>query len=384
MKREGSRRAAGAFAMVGALVALAGFAEEINRVVLRVNGEIATLQDWRERRQGRIDQISTAEGLPLTERRQLIADAGRAAMKELFEELLVLSRARQLRIEASPAQIERAAANARERFGIDNEEEFERALAENGLTPAGFRARMARTIVFNQVLDREVQSKVAVSDEEAARYWREHPDEFRVGEQRQVEEVIVLDGSSLDAGAREALARDLVARAAAGGTLADAVAAAAPPEGSASGVVDLGWVERGALAAELDAAVYALEAPGAGGPVPGRGGLHVLRVVEIRPASVRPIEEVRERIVARLSGERFEQETRAFLERQAGAAYVVEDLPEDAIGYRQAPSGTADPLLALMRGTEESGAEALAPSSESAPAETAAPPAPESDAPPPV
>jgi hypothetical protein len=92
----------------------------------------------------------------------------------------------------------------------------------------------------------------------------------------------------------------------------------------------------------------------------------VLRVVEIRPASVRPLEEVRERIVARLSGQRFEEETRAFLERQATLAYVVEDLPEDAVGYREAPSGTADPLLELMRGAAE-GAAAPAPAESSAP-----------------
>lgn len=384
MKRKGSR-AAGVAAVVGALAAFAASAEEINRVVLRVNGEIATLHDWTERRQGRVDQISQAEGLPITERRRLIAEAGRAAMKEIFEELLVLSRARQLRIEASPAQIERAAASARERFGITNEAEFERALAENGMTPASFRERMARTIVFNQVLDREVQSKVAVSDEEAARYWREHPDEFRVGEQRQVEEVIVLDGSPLAPAEREALAEDIAARAAAGTALADAVAAAGASEGAVSGVVDLGWVERGALAAELDAAVFGLAAPGTGDPVSGRGGLHVLRVIEIRPASVRPIEEVRERIVARLSSERFESETRAFLERQAASAYVVEDLPPDAVGYREAPSGAADPLLALMREADPDDAAAESGAAEAAESgETTAPPTSAPDAPPPV
>jgi parvulin-like peptidyl-prolyl isomerase len=383
MKREGRNRAVGALVVAGALSALAGSAEEVNRVVLRVNGEIATLYDWVERRQGRIDQISQAEGLPIQERRRLIADAGRAAMKEIFEELLVLSRARQLRIEASPAQIERAAANARQRFGIESEEEFERALAENGMTPAAFRERMARTIVFNQVLDREVQSKVAVSDEEAARYWREHPDEFRVGEQRRVEEVIVLDDSPLDTAAREALARDLAARAATG-TLAEAVAAAGAPAGALSGVVELGWVERGALAAELDAAVFALEAPGVGAPVPGRGGLHVVRVVEIRPAAVRPLEEVRERIVARLSGQRFEEETRAFLERQAALAWVVEDLPADAAGYREAPTGTADPLLELMRGAAAGdAAPAVEPSGET-PAGSPAPPTPDTAAAPPA
>src|SRR5690606_30348522 len=97
MRREGNRRAAGVVAIVAALVAPVASAEEVNRIVLRVNGEIATLHDWIARRESRIEQITQAEGVPIAERRQLIAEAGRAAMKEIFEELLVLSRARQLR-----------------------------------------------------------------------------------------------------------------------------------------------------------------------------------------------------------------------------------------------------------------------------------------------
>ena len=75
----------------------------------------------------------------------------------------------------------------------------------------------------------------------------------------------------------------------------------------------------------------------------GRGGMGDVYEAE---------DTVRERIVARLSSERFETETRAFLERQAASAYVVEDLPPDAVGFREAASGAADPLLALMRAAE--------------------------------
>ena len=103
--------------------------------------------------------------------------------------------------------------------------------------------------------------------------------------------------------------------------------------------------------------------------------LHVVHVAEIEPESQQPLSEVEEQIRSRLGAERFEMRTREFLDEQAALAYVVENLPDDAVGYRTAATGTTDPLRALLEGD--------APAAEDAPpaAEVVAPevvePAPE-------
>jgi len=362
---------AGALAAAVPLAAQEGAAAElVNRIVLRVDDEIATLSDWKERTATRIEQIGSVEGMALEERRRLVADAGRAAMREIFDELLVLSRARQLHLEATPAQIDRAVDNAKRSFGIDDDEAFRRALVDNGFSVESFRARMARSILFNQVMDVEVQSRIVVEDEEIARHWRGHQDDFRTPEQRRVEDLVVREDGPLDEPARVALAADLAARLAAGATLDEAIAGAAVPDGAIS-AVDLGWVEAGGLAPELDAVVQQLVEGGVSAPVAGRGGLHVLRVAEVRPSVVRPLGEVREQIAAELSQGRYEKAMAEFLERQAARSYIVENLPAEAIGYRAAVVGTADPLFVLMRGT------AAAPeATTTAPLADEAPPAP--------
>lgn len=362
---------AGALAAAAPLVAQEAAAPElVNRIVLRVDDEIATLSDWKERTATRIEQIGSVEGMSLDERRRLVADAGRAAMKETFDELLVLSRARQLHLEATPPQIDRAIDNAKRSFGIDDDEAFRRALVDNGFSVESFRTRMARSILFNQVLEIEVQSKIVIEDEEIARHWRSHQEEFRTPEQRRVEDLVVREDGPLDESARAALAADLAARLVAGATPTEAIAGAAAPEGAVS-AVDLGWVEAGSLAGELDALVQQLAEGGVSAPVAGRGGLHVLRVAEVRPSVVRPLSEVREQIAAELSQGRYEKAMAEFLERQAARSYIVEDLPAEAIGYRAAVVGTADPLFVLMRGATAAPAAAAAP-----PADVSAPPAP--------
>ncbi len=325
--------------------------EEVNRIVLRVNDKIATLAQYNDRRDGRIAAVARAAELPADERRKLAADAGRSAMREIFEELLVLSRAQQLRLEASPSEIDGAVDNARRRFGVASDEEFERGLAESGSSMAEFRTRMAQNLIFNEVLQREIQPRIKVDDEEIARYWREHQAEFNVLERRKVEELVVRDSAGATADERRALAaalRDLLVE---GKSLADAIAAQGAAESTL--VLDHGWIERGTLDAQLETTVLELGAGGIGGPIDGRGGLHILRLIEIDPAKVKPLDQVRPEITNKLQEGLFETESAKYLDELATHAFVVESLPPDAIGYRTASAGERDPVRELMRGGRE-------------------------------
>lgn len=350
-------------------------AELVNDIVLRVNGEIATLAEYRDRRESRIEQISQASDLSLEDRRRLVAEAGRVTMREMYEEMLALSRAHQLRLTVTPAQVDQAIDAQQKRFGFETQRELEDALAQSGLTLAEFRRRTERSMLLNAVLEREVQSRIVVGDEEVARYWREHAEEFARPEQRQVEELVVRDDSGLGSAERSRLAASIAERAAAGEEMA-AIAADAP-EGAVAGPIEHGWVERGTLVDELDRVAWELPAGGASAPLDARGGLHVLRVVEIRPARTRPLEEVSDAIRSKLGQERFEKRAREFLDELGRTALVVENLPEDAVGYRDTTSAESDPLRDLLHGPVAPAASAAEPA---APAEsTAAPTSPPDD-----
>lgn len=364
-------KTASACAAVLLLAALPAGAEEINRIVLRVNDKIATLHDYEQRRGARLEAIAASAELPLEDRRRLSAEAGRATMREIFEELLVLSRAQQLRIEATPAKVDRAVDQARRRFGIESDEELAAAIAQSGGTLEEFRARLARNILFSEVVQREVSPKVAIDDEEVARYWREHPDEFAVPERRRVQEAVVRQDGALSAAEQAALAARLRDAVIGGRSVADAVAAAAAAADAL--VLDHEWIERGTLDAALEAAVWELDAGGVAGPLPARGGLHVLHLLEIRPPSQQPLEQVRPQILARMQEAEFEKRSTAFLDELAHTALIVERLPEDAVGYRTAEAGERDPVRALLQRAGE--ARRAAPGGTDAAPASAPPPA---------
>ncbi len=309
-------------------------AEPLNRVVLRVNGEIATLADYEARKQSRLASIGEAQGLSTEDRRKMAAGAGRATMREIFDELLVMSRAHQLRLGPTTGQIDAAVESTRKRMGLEDEAQFETALAQSGLTLAAFRERMEQNLAFNETMQREVQSKVKVEDDVLLRLYRDNAGRYQTAERRRVEELVVREDSGRSAEERRALAEEL-ARAIGGGEAMSAAIARLGAD-AVAGPIDLGWVVAGELADVLDRAVWHLGAGQVSAPVEGRGGLHVLRVAEVEAAKTRPFEEVKEEIRAEEGQRGFEQAARDFLAELERTAYVVENVPEEAKGYRDA------------------------------------------------
>ncbi|MCL4837140.1 MAG: peptidyl-prolyl cis-trans isomerase [Thermoanaerobaculia bacterium] len=335
------------------LAAAALPAEEINRIVLRVNDRIATQKEYESRRDDRVQMLASAQGLDEAERRRLVAEAGRATMKEIFDELLILSRAQQMRVIVTRDQINRALAASRERYGLASDEEFAAALAEAGLRLDDYRVRLERQLQWQEVIGREVQPRIKVDEEAVQRFYRENADRFRVPERIEVQEIVVLEQARPgDPEGLRALADGIHGRLVAGEGMAE-VAATHAERGETSALVELGWVERGELDTALEAAAWALAPGEISAPVPARGGLHIVRVAAREPAGLRPLAEVRAQIEAAEQDRQYEREMGRYLAELAARAFVAESLPPDAAGYRElAPPAEVDPLAPVATRSE--------------------------------
>lgn len=333
-------------ALVAGLAPLAGAAaaEVLNKIVLRVNDRIATLYDYQQRRD-EVLQALARQDLDPAERRRLRDQAGELVFKDLYEELLLLSRADQLGVDITEPQVDAALAEMRESFGIKTDEEFQRAAAQSGLTIAQLRDQVRRNLKMRGVMEREVYTRVDVDEEDLRRYYNRHPEEFRLPEQVRLQEVVVLDTSALDAAQREQLARQLRQELAGAGTAGTGEAVARhAAEGTTSNLIDLGWVDRGDLDPELERAAWNL-APGAiSEPVPGRGGLHLIQMVERRPSRVQSFAEVSEQIARKERNRVYQEEMIEYMTELQEKSLIVAEPPAEAAGYRrllgtEAPAG---------------------------------------------
>ena len=312
-----------------------------NRVVLRVNDRIATLYDYERAVNEQIASVRNTPGLTEQERQERVADAGRLVMKALFEELLLESRADQLAVVIEESEVEEQLGATRDRFGFETGEQFRQALAQQGMREEDFRSQIHKQLRHNVVRGREVAPRVVVEDEDLRRFYRDNEERFRIPERARFEEIVVLETvvPADRLAPLSALART---------RMMTGESAAEVAEGLGEGVtaVDVGWVTAGDLAPALDAVAWELEVDGVAEAVVARGGLHVLKMLERTPATVRPFEDVRDAIQQEERNRLFAEEYDLYMTELADAAYIVERLPEDARGYRpvESPSLDADAL----------------------------------------
>ncbi len=317
-----------------------------NRVVLRVNDRIVTLYEYQRAVAVQIRDIRNAPGLTDQRRQELLGEVGQIIMKALFEEQLILSRADQLAVVVDESDVEEQIRGMWERAGIETEEQFRDALAQQGMREQDFRDQMRKQLRSNIVRGREVAPRVELADEDLRRFYRDNQERFAIPERARFEEVVILEGA-VPADRMAPLASLARTR------LVSGEAAAEVTEGLGEGAtaVDVGWVTPGDLASALDAVAWDLQPGEVAEAVSARGGLHVLKMLEREPASVQPFEDVRDAIEREERGRLFDEEYLLYMEELAEAAYIVERLPEEAVGYRPvaSPSLDADALGLLSR-----------------------------------
>jgi parvulin-like peptidyl-prolyl isomerase len=322
-----------AFALAPALAQEAR-AEVLNRLVLRVNDQIATLYDYQQHREELTRDILHREQDP-GERQRLLGQAGEMAYADLYRELLLQSRADQLGVEVTEAQVDATLAQIRQNNNIKTDDEFNQALAQSGMTMAQLRAQVRKQLRVQEVRGRDVQGRVKVDEEDLRRYYRKNLEQFRQPEQVQLREVVVLDEGGLPTAAdRQRLAAEIRAKVQGGASLADAVADSAK-KGTTSNAIDLGWVSPGDLDKNLEAAVWKLPKGSVGEPVQARGGLHLVQVLDRRESRVPPFNEVVEVIRAREQEIRFRQETAKYMVELEKKSLIVANPPAEAANFRR-------------------------------------------------
>ena len=350
------------------LLPAAGVAQTllIDRVVVRVNDRIATMIDFERQLADRKAALAGDQAISDTRRQQALESAGRDVLTDMYQELLLLSRADQLGARIAESDVDKAIAGTRERMGLESDEQYQQALAAGGLSEAGLRDRLRQNLLVQEVMGREVQPRLQVGEDELRRYYREHPADFTLPAAVRLHELVVLeegrDAQQVAANAAALRAEIL------GGTAIEEVARKGAAAGTTTSLVDLGWVNAGDLDRDLEKAAWEMQPGGVTAPIPGRGGLHLVKLLERRAAALRPFDEVKEQITVRLQQTLMAKEYQSYLRELEARSFIALKVPPEAEGFAGLGAETEAPDA--LQGLRE-----LAPAKPPAPA-APAPPAP--------
>ena len=307
-------------------------AEILERIIVKVNGEIITQTEFQAR------QLAAAQAARVEPDRvgQFLRENNAKILQEAIDDILLVQRAEDAGLKLPPHYIDDVIDGIKKDNKIESEAQFQEQLAREGMTLDDLKRNIERSIVRRQILSRDIEGKITVSDSEARAEYDRKIEDFTKPATVSLLEILVKDEGGTDVLAR---AREILERARAGEDFASlARIYSASPTKSTGG--DLGRLAHGDLNPELEKIAYALPVGAVSDPIPSAGGYRILKVTEKTELSVVPFDQAKEAIKQRLVQERWAKEYDVYIQGLRKNAIVdtrVREVPLQLTGPIPSP-----------------------------------------------
>lgn len=298
----------------------------IERILVKVNGEIITQSDLEERQVAAI----RARGVqPSTnaELMQLVREVTPNVLAAAVEEMLLVERGRELGYQLSDDQFQDYLDSLKEDNGIESDEQFLQMLEQQeGMSLDEFRRLVERQMLAGQVQQVQVLGRVTITDVEAREYYDSHIEEFTDPATVTLREIIVAAPEDptanmlADRRAREQ-AEAVRQRVVDGEEFEALVAEVSVGQSKGNGGL-IGPFQLNEVAESIREMIAGLEPGGVSEVRRTTQGYQILQIAELIDDVIRPFDEVRNEISERAFGERRAAAYREFLDELYAEAII--------------------------------------------------------------
>lgn len=286
-------------------------AEILERVVVKVNGDIVTLTDFTAR------QISEAQAARVGPDRieQFLRDNNARILQSAIDDVLILQKAADMGMKLRPEYIKEVIDNIKKENNIESDEAFLGQLSREGLSLDDLKRNIERSILTRQIITREVDSKVQVTEQDARADYETRKADYTTPARLRLQEILVRGDDA------EKKASDLVRRARAGEDFAQlARGFSSAPTRAAGG--ELGELSHGEMNPEIEKVALSLEAGGVSDPMLRGDAYLILRLASRTDGNVVPFADVKEGILKQLGQTRRTETYDRFVEGLRKAAII--------------------------------------------------------------
>ncbi len=203
-------------------------------------------------------------------------------------------------------------------------EDFEKALKENGLTVQELKDLLRRDIVISSYVEKQVTSKITVTAEQTKKFYDENSDKFKKPEAVHASHILI--GVDPKATAEEKLkakqkADELLKQVKGGADFAElAKKDSTCPSGKNGG--DLGEFGRGQMVRPFEEAAFALKQGETSGVVETQFGYHIIKSTGKSDGGTTPFDQVKGKIEEYLKGMEVQKQVMAKVEELKKSAKV--------------------------------------------------------------
>jgi peptidyl-prolyl cis-trans isomerase SurA len=335
-----SRAAAAALVAVLATATVVGSSEVIEQILVKVNGDIITKSDLETRQINALRQQTKSE-VDLqalqndTQLKKALAEITPQILIDMIDDLLLMQLGREKGLRLSDEMFNRWLGNLRKEQNLLDDQKFNAALKQEGMTIADLRRNVERQFLIQEVQRQEVGSKLQITEAEARQYYQFHQQEFVEPASVTLREILIETPAGQE-GTDAALEKATATRGRlSGGEDFARVAAdvSAAPSKANGGLI--GPIVVAELSQSLQQLLEKMKPGDITQPLKVARGYQIIKLETFKPSAVQPFENVRDVVAERVYNERQRSEVQKFLNRVRGQAIIVWKNDELKRAYEQ-------------------------------------------------
>ncbi len=298
----------------------------VEEIIARINNQIITRTEYLRSK----DQLKQeAQQQDPSNADKIVAEKDKDVLRDLIDQQLLLEKGKDLGITADTEVIKRLD-EMRKEMKLDSMEELEKAAAGQGISFEDFKQNMKNQIITQQVISKEVGSRMSIGKEELQQFYDEHKSQMEQPEEIRLSELLIsTDKKGKDATGDEAQqlaaaqvkADDVLAQIRKGAAFDDLAKKNSDGPTAAQGG-DLGYFKRGTLDKGLEEKTFAMKPGEVSDVIRTKQGLVILKVTEHQQAGVPPLSEIEPKVQDAIYMQKLQPALRAYLQKLREQAYI--------------------------------------------------------------
>ena len=318
-------------------------AEIIEQVLVNVNGDILTKTDFEQRQIALLRQRPELSNVTpeSPELRKAVAEVTPQLILDAVDELLLIQRGRELGLALGDEQFNSILANIKSSNNIETDEQFQAALKQEGMTMADLRQALERQMLASEAQRRDVVDRISVAEAEIRAYYEANPNEFTTPSEVTLREIFIEVPVS-DRGVNvaqddeaRAEAEELRKRLLAGEPFPRLAAEFSDAPSKANGGL-IGPIKRDELAEALQMRIDAMKVGDVSEVLRTARGYQILKLETRTETRVRPFDDARNDISAKVGNQKMAGERLKYLEKLRAQATIRWRNEELRKAYEQA------------------------------------------------
>lgn len=311
-------------------------AQIIERVLVKVNGDIFTQTELEERQTAAIrarlgvdlkpEMVNNNEEL-----KKALDEVTPQLLVDAIDELLLLQMGKEKGYHLSDEQFKGWLDNLRKEQNLTDDQKFQAALKQEGMTIEDLRKNVEKQFLVSQVQRDEVGSKLSITEEEARQYYLTHKNEFAEPATVTLREILIEVPTGSKGGQAtisvaqqddaEQKASALRTRILAGEDFAKVAAEASASSSKANGGL-IGPINLAEVSVSLQDMIGKMKPGEITTPIRTNRGVQILKLEALKPASTQPFESVRDLVADKVHDVRQQTEVRKFMSKVRGQALI--------------------------------------------------------------